>query len=42
MVVAFELDGQTFTALNVGPVFELDEEVGEGPQNEVITPPMNS
>jgi predicted 3-demethylubiquinone-9 3-methyltransferase (glyoxalase superfamily) len=27
MVVAFELDGQAFTALNGGPVFKLNEAV---------------
>ena len=27
MVVAFELDGQTFTALNGGPVFKFNEAI---------------
>ena len=27
MTVAFELDGQTFTALNGGPVFKFNEAI---------------
>ena len=39
MVVAFELDGQTFTALNGGPVFKFNEaisfQVNCGTQDEI-------